>query len=206
VVDGTFPKSILSKKYFQLKETIQSLIKVAQTIENIPKRPTDLVARYGGEEFALILPNTNLNGVLVVAQQIQQAIADLKIPHRQSKISQYVTLSMGVASLIPKQDLKFEKEREKDNSVLSLNECLRLFFFKILSVKSNQFQSGRDFSYSSLLSIIPYNISTREINQRGNSKIKFFDASIKETCAHTHTHSNSLSNTLSFPLFTSLSL
>ncbi len=79
----------------------ECLIKVAQTLAQIPQRAVDLVARHGGEEFAAILPNTNLNGGLVVANAIRQAIADLKILHAQSEVSPYVTLSLGVATLIP---------------------------------------------------------------------------------------------------------
>jgi len=84
------------------------LIKIAQTIAKTPQRPMDLVARYGGEEFAVILPNTNSEGALIVAEEIREAILMLKIPHLQSKFSQYVTLSLGVASVIPTKDLTLE--------------------------------------------------------------------------------------------------
>jgi diguanylate cyclase (GGDEF)-like protein len=77
------------------------LIRVAQTIAKIPQRATDLVARYGGEEFVVVLPNTNAESALIVAEEIRSAIAFLKIPHAASKVSHYVTLSLGVASLIP---------------------------------------------------------------------------------------------------------
>ncbi len=84
------------------------LIQVAQTISHIPKRPTDLVARYGGEEFAVILPNTNSQGALSVAEEIKEVISLLKIPHLRSQVSQYVSLSLGVANIIPDHDLKLE--------------------------------------------------------------------------------------------------
>jgi diguanylate cyclase (GGDEF)-like protein len=77
------------------------IIRVAQEIAKIPQRPTDLVARYGGEEFVVILSNTNTEGALMVADSIQTAIASLAIPHENSDISELVTLSMGIASLIP---------------------------------------------------------------------------------------------------------
>jgi diguanylate cyclase (GGDEF)-like protein len=77
------------------------LIRVAQEIAKVPLRPTDLVARYGGEEFAAILSNTNMEGALQVAADIQTEIANLAIPHDNSDVSDLVTLSMGVASLIP---------------------------------------------------------------------------------------------------------
>ena len=77
------------------------LQKIAKILSESIKRPADLVARYGGEEFAIILPYTNLEGAVNVAQQIQQAIDDLKIPHIQSQVRQQITLSMGIVSIIP---------------------------------------------------------------------------------------------------------
>ena len=77
------------------------LIQVAQAIAKVPQRVVDLVARYGGEEFAVILPNTDIEGALIIAESIKQAIADLASPHQGSQVSDRVTLSLGVASLIP---------------------------------------------------------------------------------------------------------
>jgi diguanylate cyclase (GGDEF)-like protein len=77
---------------------------VAQTISDMLKRPMDLVARYGGEEFAAILPNTNIKGAMRVANELKSAIDMLKIEHRASDVSNYVTLSFGVAALVPTAD------------------------------------------------------------------------------------------------------
>lgn len=84
------------------------LIRVAQTISNVIKRPTDLFARYGGEEFAVILPETSPQGAFKVAQLIQNAISQLQIPHEKSLINSYVTLSIGIASIIPTSQLTME--------------------------------------------------------------------------------------------------
>ncbi len=84
------------------------LIQVAQAIAKIPKRPTDLVARYGGEEFVAILPNTNAEGALIVAESIRMAIAAIAIPHPKSEVNPYLTLSLGVTSLIPSLDMRLE--------------------------------------------------------------------------------------------------
>jgi two-component system, cell cycle response regulator len=84
------------------------LIEVAQTIVKIPQRSSDLVCRYGGEEFAVILPHTDSLGGFTVAEEIRQAIATVKIPHLKSEISDYITLSLGVASIIPTIELKPE--------------------------------------------------------------------------------------------------
>lgn len=82
------------------------LIRVAQALMSTPQRPTDLVARYGGEEFAAILPNTTLKGGLTVAQRMRSAIAALAIPHTQSQVSPQVTLSLGIAVVVPTLDIQ----------------------------------------------------------------------------------------------------
>lgn len=77
---------------------------VAKAMMNASNRPGDLVARYGGEEFALILPETDLNGALVIAEVIRQAIDTLAITHAYSSVTGHVTLSCGVASVQPIKD------------------------------------------------------------------------------------------------------
>lgn len=77
------------------------LIQVAQAMRLSIKRPADLAARYGGEEFALILPNTDDRGAIEVAESIRQQVKLLKIDHVKSSVSDRVTLSLGVASIIP---------------------------------------------------------------------------------------------------------
>lgn len=77
------------------------LRKVAQTIQSAYKRPYDLVARYGGEEFACLLPHTNLESAMRMAEKVKNTIADMKIEHSHSAVSKYLTLSQGVATCIP---------------------------------------------------------------------------------------------------------
>ena len=80
------------------------LQQVAEAISVILQRTTDLVARYGGEEFAVILPNTKAEGAVQIAETIRSQVQALKITHAHSLLSQYVTLSLGVASFVPSQD------------------------------------------------------------------------------------------------------
>jgi len=77
------------------------LIAIATAIRNALKRSSDLVARYGGEEFGIILPNTELAGAVIIAELIRAKVADLHIEHEASSVSEHVTVSIGVASLIP---------------------------------------------------------------------------------------------------------
>jgi len=73
------------------------LQKISQTMENSLRRPRDFLARYGGEEFTAILPNTNKNGAEHIADSLQKNVENMKIPHKFSPVSNYVTISLGVA-------------------------------------------------------------------------------------------------------------
>jgi diguanylate cyclase (GGDEF)-like protein len=79
----------------------ECLKQIAQALNRAARRPADLAARYGGEEFALILPDTDAEGAMHVARLIQQEVRALQLPHGHSSVSRFVTLSIGVFSLIP---------------------------------------------------------------------------------------------------------
>ncbi|MEB3227061.1 MAG: PleD family two-component system response regulator [Synechocystis sp.] len=84
------------------------LQRVAKVLADVVNRPKDLVARYGGEEFMLVLPNTDRNGAHYLVQRIQTDIETLAIPHAQSAIADYLTLSIGSASVIPKPGSRWQ--------------------------------------------------------------------------------------------------
>lgn len=94
------------------------LIQVAQAIHNSAMRPGDLVARYGGEEFAVILSNTDSEGAIQVAIRIQAEIAQLEIPHATSQISDRITISQGIFSMIPSIDSSPEQLLRAADSAL----------------------------------------------------------------------------------------
>lgn len=83
------------------------LQKVANALKSSLKRSGDFVARYGGEEFSVILPNTDKKGALRVAEKLRDKIESLQIPNIDSKVKPYVTISVGVATLIPVENMEY---------------------------------------------------------------------------------------------------
>ena len=75
--------------------------KVGGILSHKAQKHHDLVARYGGEEFAVIMPYTHATGAAYVAKAMQAGVRNLQIAHHGSMVSQYVTLSMGVATIVP---------------------------------------------------------------------------------------------------------
>lgn len=77
------------------------LIQIAQAAKQLIKRPADLLARYGGEEFAVILSSTDLAGAEQVARSIHAAVRSLDLPHESSPVTPTVTISLGIACIVP---------------------------------------------------------------------------------------------------------
>jgi diguanylate cyclase (GGDEF)-like protein len=78
---------------------------VARTLQQAVNRPLDLVARYGGEEFALILPGTDGDGAMQVAEKLVKAVAAQEIEHHATDAAGKVTVSAGAASIIPNRGI-----------------------------------------------------------------------------------------------------
>jgi diguanylate cyclase (GGDEF)-like protein len=96
----------------------ECLIRVANSIAKSIKRPMDLVARYGGEEFAVILPKTNMEDAQKIAEEISKGIQKLFIPHEHSLVSKSVTLSLGVATMVPQSGFTVENIIDKADKAL----------------------------------------------------------------------------------------
>lgn len=77
------------------------LVAVAQLLGNCLQRSEDLMARYKGGMFAALLPGVEVDSALKVAQDCLQAVTDAKITHPASPIASYVTVSIGVAAMVP---------------------------------------------------------------------------------------------------------
>lgn len=74
---------------------------VAQTVAAQCRRTSDLAARYGGEEFALVLPETDPEGVRNLLKVILNEVDALRIDHVDSSCATHVTVSIGAISLKP---------------------------------------------------------------------------------------------------------
>jgi two-component system, cell cycle response regulator len=79
------------------------LQRVAAAIASHALRPTDLAARYGGEEFVLLFAETGAETAAMMAEAIRSHIESLCIPHPRSTTSQWLTVSIGVATIHPHQ-------------------------------------------------------------------------------------------------------
>jgi two-component system chemotaxis family response regulator WspR len=80
------------------------LQKVAHGLYSAIHRESDLLARYGGEEFSVILPDTDLNGAVRVAEEMHQAVRALQIEHTKSIACNCITISLGVSTMIPQKE------------------------------------------------------------------------------------------------------
>jgi diguanylate cyclase (GGDEF)-like protein len=62
------------------------------------------VARFGGEEFVVLLPESDIEGALTVAEECLEALEDARLEHVKSDVEPYVTVSIGVAAMLPIHD------------------------------------------------------------------------------------------------------
>ena len=77
------------------------LVAVAGILDDCMQRSGDQIARYGGEEFVALLPEADIEGALKVAQDCRDAVLAAQIPHVTSSVSRFVTISVGVAAMMP---------------------------------------------------------------------------------------------------------
>jgi two-component system chemotaxis family response regulator WspR len=82
----------------------ECLKRIAAVLTKSLRRPADLVARYG-DEFAMILPNTDSEGAMTVAEACRAGVEALKIADAGSP---QVTLSIGVSTVVPSESMKYE--------------------------------------------------------------------------------------------------
>lgn len=104
----------------------ETLRKVAKALEKTIKRPSDFVARYGGEEFVILLKDINKDGVEAVANNLLNAVRELKITHEFSKIENYVTISIGASFYNSSSDItKLELLLKADETLYNVKNSGR---------------------------------------------------------------------------------
>jgi len=79
----------------------EALKQVASLIRRIVVRQSDIAARYGGEEFAILLPDTSESSARKIAERIQQELALLCLTHDYSAVARTLTISVGIAAIVP---------------------------------------------------------------------------------------------------------
>lgn len=94
-----------SHGHLQGDECLQS---VAAALQRGLHRPADLLVRYGGEEFMALLPDTGIEGALIVAIAMKEEVDALQRPHGSSIVSPVVTVSIGIASVLPVENSPVE--------------------------------------------------------------------------------------------------
>jgi len=94
-----------------------ALRRVAQSSAACARSPLDLVARYGGEELVTLLPDTDVEGAVRFAERQRVAVISLEIPHRDNDPG-ILTLSLGVASCVPRVDVHPESLIERADAAL----------------------------------------------------------------------------------------
>lgn len=100
----------------------ECLKKVARVLDDNLNRSHDFIARYGGEEFICILPSTNIEDAKVICEKLRVEIENLEIPHENSKVSNILTISIGVSSIVPTEEIQIEDLIRKADNALYLSK------------------------------------------------------------------------------------
>lgn len=86
----------------------ECLINIGEILKYSLSRSSDMVARYGGDEFIVLLPDAGKEESIKVAEMLRLKIDAKNIPHEKSSVSNYVTVSIGVASSVPDSNSTYE--------------------------------------------------------------------------------------------------
>jgi diguanylate cyclase (GGDEF)-like protein len=78
------------------------LVSIAKVLKKVTRRSGDLVFRMGGEEFGILLPNTAYDWALSFAERVRLEIAEMRVPLINGTEETSITVSVGVACVIPR--------------------------------------------------------------------------------------------------------
>lgn len=84
------------------------LAKVARMLTTL-NNGDHFVARYGGDEFVIVLPRYSIKDTIKFKENIRCKMEELNISHKFSKVSNSVTVSIGISSIIPNKDIKINE-------------------------------------------------------------------------------------------------
>lgn len=110
----------------------ECLAAIAREIQQVVRRPRDIAARFGGEEFVVMMPETNSNGAVFITRELLTNITNLALEHASSPIDKIVTVSIGVAALVPDDNLTMDSFLIRtDNALYAAKKagrnCFRLY-------------------------------------------------------------------------------
>lgn len=106
---------------------------VARTISKIVDNTTDFCARFGGEEFIVVCDKDEF-GANEIAEKIRKSVLELEIPNVNSGVNQFVTISIGVVSLVPNKSIEKEVAIDYADKALytaKLNGRNQVHFYQI---------------------------------------------------------------------------
>jgi diguanylate cyclase (GGDEF)-like protein len=98
----------------------KALIAIAQCLKKQVKRETDFVARYGGEEFVCLILHSEKENAENLAKNVVRSVEEMQIPHPKCDHSAYVTISLGMASIVPNEEYTKEQLLDEADKALYL--------------------------------------------------------------------------------------
>lgn len=102
------------------------LKQVAQALSSAATRSRDFFARFGGEEFVMLLPETDASAAIKIAERCQQLMMKLQISHQESEVSQLLTISIGLGTIVPTpKDEIVDFVEQVDQALYRAKECGR---------------------------------------------------------------------------------
>lgn len=110
----------------------ECLVALARQIRKNARKTRDVVSRFGGEEFIIILPETDINSAVLTARSMIKDVENLNIAHESSPVRKIVTLSVGIASMIPSENMDIDVFLKMADDALyeaknSGRNCLKIY-------------------------------------------------------------------------------